>query len=171
VVLDRHAATNVLTATPQCPRRPSGDFANLTISRAGHCRFQQQHHVELDGARQPDSTIIAPLRSLTPGPAQCSGGVQHSPAFKRVPSSNLQGVLTNTGTILAPRSTSSTPRQPLPTRWKAPFIRALQRVLSFRMVLKRQLDTTSGSPLASAGFGAGVMPTINLGNRLIDFGF
>jgi len=166
---------NVLAASTSTPIGvPSGDFA-FVDDFTGHVTAASSSSITLSSTVRGNltATINSSTQVFDPqAPAQCSGGVATLACIQKGSIVSLQGVLTNTGTILATSldviDASTTPADEVEGTI---YPSTCNGTGSFGMVLSDSSITTSGSPLASAGFGAGVCLTISpTATALIDFG-
>jgi hypothetical protein len=159
---------NVLTATTTVPTGiPSGDFANVddftgrvmaTPTIAGGITLNSTVRGSLT------ATINTSTQVFDPQTTQCTstGGVATLACIKVGSIVSLQGVLTNTGTVLATSldviDSSGTPVDEVEGTI---YPSTCNGGSNFGMVLSDSSIATSGSPLASAGFGSGVCLTVS----------
>jgi hypothetical protein len=165
---------NVLTATTTVPIGvPSGDFDNVD-DFTGRVTAVSSSSISLT------STVRGSLSATVNGSTQvfdpqglCSTtGIATLPCIKVGSIVSLQGVLTNTGTVLATSldiiDFSSTPVDEVEGTI---YPSNCNGGANFGMILSDSSITTSGSPLASAGFGSGVCLTVSAAATFpVDFG-
>lgn len=164
---------NVLTATTTVPTGvPTGDFA-FVDDFTGRVTAVSSSSITLS------STVRGNLTATINGSTQffdtqqqCTGGVGNLNCIGVGSIVSLQGVLTDTGTVVATsldiidKATS-----PADEVEGTIYPSNCNGGANFGMILSDSSITTSGSPLASAGFGAGVCLTLNPSvTFLVDFG-
>jgi hypothetical protein len=167
--------TNVLTATSTVPIGiPSGDFANVD-DFTGRVTAISGTSITLNStvrgsltATINGSTVVFDPQS----PAQCSGGTATLACIQKGSIVSLQGVLTNTGTIVATSldviDASTTPSDEVEGTI---YPSTCNGVGSIGMILSDSSIITSGSPLASSTFGSGVCLTVgSTASFLVDLG-
>jgi hypothetical protein len=167
---------NVLTATTSIPTGiPSGDFANVddftgrvmaTPTLAGGITLNSTARGNLTATINSSTQVFDPQ-----SPGQCSGGATLA-CIKVGSIVSLQGVLTNTGAIVA-TSLDVIDSSPTPVDEVEGTIYPsnCNGGSNFGMILSDSSITTSGSPLASSPFGTGVCLTVSpTASFLVDFG-
>jgi Domain of unknown function (DUF4382) len=166
---------NVLTATTTVPTGvPTGDFA-FVDDFTGRVTTVSSSSITLSSTVRGSltATINGSTQVFDPqSPAQCSGGVATLACIQQGSIVSLQGVLTNTGAIVATSldviDASTTPADEVEGTI---YPSNCNGGPNFGMVLSDSSITTSGSPLASAGFGAGICLTLGTSATFpIDFG-
>jgi Domain of unknown function (DUF4382) len=165
---------SVLTATTTTPIGvPSGDFA-FVDDFTGRVTAVSSSSITLTSTVRGSltATITGTTQIFDPQvPAQCSGGVATLACIQKGAIVSLQGVLTNTGAIVATSldiiDASTTPADEVEGTI---YPSACNGTGSFGMILSDSSITTSGSPLASSPFGTGVCLTFTTPSFLIDFG-
>jgi hypothetical protein len=164
---------NVLTATTTVPTGvPSGDFANVD-DFTGRVTAVSTSSITLSSTVRGSltATINGSTQVFDPQ-QQCTGGVGNLSCIGVRSIVSLQGVLTNTGTVVA-TSLDIIDASPTPADEVEGTIypSTCNGGSNFGMILSDSSITTSGSPLASAGFGAGVCLTLGTSVTFpIDFG-
>lgn len=155
--------TNVLTATSTVPIGiPSGDFANVD-DFTGRVTAISSSSITLNStvrgsltATINGSTVVFDPQS----PPQCPGGTATLSCVQKGSIISLQGVLTNTGAIVATSldviDASTTPEDEVEGTI---YPSTCNGVGSIGMILSDSSIITSGSPLASSSFGTGVCLT------------
>jgi Domain of unknown function (DUF4382) len=166
--------SNVLTATTTVPTGvPSGNFANVD-DFTGHVMAVSSSSITLSSTVRGNltATINGSTAVFDPqSPAQCSGGPK-LPCIQVGSIVSLQGVLTNTGTVVATSldviDALATPADEVEGTI---YPSNCNGGSNFGMILSDSSITTSGSPLASAGFGSGVCLTVSpTAPFLVDLG-
>jgi uncharacterized protein DUF4382 len=167
---------NVLTATTTVPTGvPSGDFANVddftgrvmaTPTTAGGITLNSTARGSLT------ATINGSTQVFDPQGLCSTAGIATLSCIKVGSIVSLQGVLTNTGTVLATSldiiDFSSTPVDEVEGTI---YPSNCNGGANFGMIISDSSITTSGSPLASAGFGSGVCLTLGSAVTFpVDFG-
>jgi Domain of unknown function (DUF4382) len=166
---------NVLTAKTTVPTGvPSGDFA-FVDDFTGRVTAVSSSSITLSSTVR--GTLTATINSSTQVfdpqvPPQCSGGVATLACVQKGSIVSLQGVLTNTGAIVATSldviDASTTPADEVEGTI---YPSTCNGTGSIGMILSDSSIGTSGSPLASAGFGAGVCLTLGPAVTFpVDFG-
>jgi hypothetical protein len=165
---------NVLTATTTVPTGvPSGDFA-FVDDFTGRVIAVTSSSISLTSTVRGSltATINGSTQVFDPqSPAQCSGGA--TLACIQVGSIiSLQGVLTNTGVIVATSlDVIDSSKTPVDEVEGTIYPSNCNGGSNFGLIISDSSIVTSGSPLASAGFGSGVCLTVSpTATPLIDFG-
>ncbi|HTB95195.1 MAG TPA: DUF4382 domain-containing protein [Candidatus Sulfotelmatobacter sp.] len=164
---------NVLTATTTTPIGvPTGDFA-FVDDFTGHVTAISGSSISLSSTVR--GTLTATINGSTQvfdPQQQCSGGVGSLNCIGVGSIVSLQGVLTNTGTILATSlDVIDSSKTPVDEVEGTIYPSTCNGGSNFGMILSDSSITTGGSPLASAGFGSGVCLTISpTATPLVDFG-
>lgn len=167
--------TGVLTATTTVPTGvPSGDFA-FVDDFTGQVTTVSSSSITLSSTVRGSltATINGSTQFFDPqSPAQCSGGVATLACIQKGSIVSLQGVLTNTGTVVATSldviDASTAPADEVEGTI---YPSNCNGGSNFGMILSDSSITTGGSPLASAGFGSGVCLTVSpTATPLVDFG-
>jgi hypothetical protein len=154
---------NVLTATTTVPTGvPSGDFANVD-DFTGHVTAVSSSSITLSSTVR--GSLTATISSSTPvfdPQVQCSGGVGSLSCIGVGSIVSLQGVLTNTGAIVATSlDVIDKATSPADEVEGTIYPSSCNGGSNFGMILSDSSIATSGSPLASAGFGSGICLTLN----------
>jgi Domain of unknown function (DUF4382) len=166
--------SNVLTATTTVPTGvPSGNFANVD-DFTGHVMAVSSSSITLSSTVRGSltATINGSTAVFDPqSPAQCSGGPKLT-CIQVGSIVSLQGVLTNTGTVVATSldviDALATPADEVEGTI---YPSNCNGGSNFGMILSDSSITTSGSPLAGAGFGSGVCLTVSpTAPFLVDLG-
>jgi len=167
---------NVLTATTTVPTGvPSGDFANVD-DFTGRVTAVSTSSITLSSAVRGSltATINSTTQVFDPQTTQCTstGGVATLACIKVGSIVSLQAVLTNAGTVVATSldviDSSTTPADEVEGTI---YPSNCNGGANFGMVLSDSSITTSGSPLASSGFGTGVCLTVSsTASFLVDLG-
>ena len=166
---------NVLAVSTSTPVGvPSGDFANVD-DFTGRVTAVSTSSITLSSTAR--GSLTAAINSSTQffdpqSPPQCSGGVANLQCIQVGSIVSLQGVLTNTGSIVATSldviDSSKTPADEVEGTI---YPSNCNGGANFGMILSDSSITTSGSPLASAGFGTGVCLTVSpTATFPVDFG-
>jgi hypothetical protein len=166
---------NVLTATTTVPIGvPSGDFANVD-DFTGRVTAISSSSITLSSTVRGNLTATINGSTAVFDPqGQCSGAGSATLSCITVGSIvSVQGVLTNTGTVVATSldviDSSTTPADEVEGTI---YPSACNGGSNFGMIISDSSIVTSGSPLSSAGFGSGVCLTISpVATFPIDFGF
>jgi hypothetical protein len=165
---------NVLTATTTVPTGvPSGDFANVD-DFTGRVTAVSSSSISLTSTVRGSltATINGSTKIFDPQvPAQCSGGVATLACIQTGSIVSLQGVLTNTGAVVATSldviDSATTPADEV----EGTIYPSTCNVgTSIGMIISDSSINTTGSPLTSAGFGTGVCLTFTTPSFLVDFG-
>jgi hypothetical protein len=167
---------NVLTATTTVPTGvPSGDFA-FVDDFTGRVTAVSSSSITLSSTVRGSltATINSSTQVFDPQvPPQCSGGVATLACIQKGSIVSLQGVLTNTGAIVATSldviDASTTPADEVEGTIYPSTCNGVGNT-SIGMIISDSSIITSGSPLASAGFGTGVCLTFTTPSFLVDFG-
>jgi uncharacterized protein DUF4382 len=167
--------SGVLTATTAVPTGvPSGDFA-FVDDFTGRVTAVTSSSISLTStvrgsltATINGSTVVFDPQS----PAQCSGGTATLSCIQKGSIVSLQGVLTNTGAIVATSldviDASTTPADEVEGTI---YPSNCNGGSNFGLIISDSSIITSGSPLASAGFGSGVCLTVSPSATFpVDFG-
>jgi hypothetical protein len=154
---------NVLTAVTTVPTGvPSGNFANID-DFTGHVMAVSSSSITLSSTVR--GNLTATISSSTPvfdPQVQCSGGVGSLSCIGVGSIVSLQGVLTNTGTVVATSlDVIDKATSPADEVEGTIYPSNCNGGSNFGMILSDSSITTSGSPLASAGFGSGICLTLN----------
>jgi Domain of unknown function (DUF4382)/Domain of unknown function (DUF5666) len=166
--------SNVLTATTTVPTGiPSGDFANVD-DFTGRVTAVTSSSITLSSTVRGSltATINGSTQVFDPqSPAQCSGTATLA-CIKVGSIVSLQGVLTNTGAIVATSldviDSSTTPVDEVEGTI---YPSTCKGTGSIGMIISDSSIVTTSSPLASAGFGSGVCLTLGpTASFVIDFG-
>jgi Domain of unknown function (DUF4382) len=165
---------NVLTATTTVPTGvPSGDFANVD-DFTGRVTAVSSSSISLTSTVRGNlsATINGSTKVFDPQtPAQCSGGVATLSCIKVGSIVSLQAVLTNTGTVVATSlDVIDSATTPVDEVEGTIYPSTCNGTGSIGMIISDSSIITTGSPLASAGFGTGVCLTLTTSSFLIDFG-
>jgi hypothetical protein len=167
---------NVLTATTTVPVGvPSGDFANVD-DFTGRVTAVSNSSISLSSTVRGNlsATINASTQIFDPQTTQCTstGGVATLACIKVGSIISLQGVLTNTGTVVATSlDVIDSATSPVDEVEGSIYPSNCNGGANFGMILSDSSITTSGSPLASAGFGSGLCLTVSpTATFLVDFG-
>lgn len=164
---------NVMTATTTVPTGvPTGDFA-FVDDFTGRVTAVSSSSITLSSTVR--GSLIATINGTTQvfdPQQQCTGGVGNLNCIGVGSIVSLQGVLTNTGSIVATSldviDKSGTPADEVEGTI---YPSNCNGGSNFGMILSDSSITTSGSPLASAGFGAGVCLTLGTSVTFpVDFG-
>jgi len=168
---------NVLTATTTVPTGiPTGDFANVD-DFTGRVTAVSNSSITLNSTARGSLTaaINGSTQVFDPQATQCAstGGVATLACIKVDSIVSLQGVLTNTGSIVATSldviDSSATPVDEVEGTI---YPSTCNGGSNFGMILSDSSITTSGSPLASSSFGTGICLTVSpAATPAIDFGF
>jgi Domain of unknown function (DUF4382) len=165
---------NVLTATTTVPTGvPAGDFANVD-DFTGRVTAVSNTSIKLTSTVRGSltATINGSTQVFDPqSPAQCAGGPT-LPCIQVGSIVSLQGVLTNTGTIVATSldviDSLATPADEVEGTI---YPSNCNGGSNFGMIISDSSIITSGSPLASADFGSGVCLTVSpTATFPVDFG-
>jgi hypothetical protein len=165
---------NVLAVSTSTPIGvPSGDFANVD-DFTGRVTAVSTSSITLSSTARGSLTanINGSTKFFDPqSPAQCSGGASLS-CIQVGSIVSLQGALTNTGTIVATSlDVIDSLKAPADEVEGTIYPSNCNGGANFGMVLSDSSITTSGSPLASSGFGTGVCLTVSpTASFLVDFG-
>ena len=155
---------------------PSGDFA-FVDDFTGRVTAVSTSSISLTSTARGSltATINGSTQVFDPQvPAQCSGGVATLACIQKGSIVSLQGVLTNTGAIVATSldviDASPTPADEVEGTIYPSACNGTGNT-SIGMIISDSSISTSGSPLASAGFGTGVCLTFTTPSFLVDSGF
>ena len=166
--------SGVLTASTTVPTGiPSGDFANVD-DFTGRVTAVSTSSITLSSTVRGSltATINGSTQVFDPqSPAQCSGGA--TLACIQVGSIiSLQGVLTNTGVIVATSlDVIDSSKTPVDEVEGTIYPSNCNGGSNFGMILSDSSITTGGSPLASSSFGTGICLTISpTATSAVDFG-
>ena len=164
---------NVLTATTTVPIGvPSGDFA-FVDDFTGRVTAISSSSISLTSTVRGSltATINGSTQVFDPQ-QQCAGGVGNLNCIGVGSIVSLQGVLTNTGVIVATSlDVIDFSKTPVDEVEGTIYPSACNGGSNFGMILSDSSITTGGSPLASAGFGSGVCLTVSpTATPLVDFG-
>jgi hypothetical protein len=167
---------NVLTATTTVPTGvPSGDFANVD-DFTGRVTAVSSSSISLSSTVRGSltATINGSTQVFDPQTTQCTstGGIATLACVQVGSIVSLQGVLTNTGIIVA-TSLDVIDSSPTPVDEVEGTIYPsnCSSTGTIGMILSDSSITTSGSPLATAGFGSGVCLTVSPSATFpVDFG-
>jgi len=167
--------TGVLIATTTVPTGvPSGDFA-FVDDFTGRVTAVSSSSITLSSTVRGSltATINGSTQVFDPQ-QQCAGGVGNlnCTCIQKGSIVSLQGVLTNTGTVVATSldviDASTAPADEVEGTI---YPSNCNGGSNFGMILSDSSITTGGSPLASAGFGSGVCLTVSpTATPLVDFG-
>ena len=165
---------NVLAVNTSSPIGvPSGDFANVD-DFTGRVTAVSTSSITLSSTARGSltATINGSTQFFDPqSPAQCSGSASLS-CIQVGSIVSLQGVLTNTGSIVATSlDVIDSLKTPADEVEGTIYPSNCNGGANFGMVLSDSSITTGGSPLASAPFGTGVCLTVSpTASFLVDFG-
>ena len=164
---------NVLTATTTVPTGvPSGDFA-FVDDFTGRVTAVSSSSITLSSTVRGSltATINGSTQVFDPQ-QQCAGGVGNLNCIGVGSIVSLQGVLTNTGVIVATSlDVIDFSKTPVDEVEGTIYPSTCNGGSNFGMILSDSSITTGGSPLASAGFGSGVCLTVSpTATPLVDFG-
>jgi len=164
---------NVLTATTTVPTGvPSGDFA-FVDDFTGRVTAVSSSSITLSSTVRGSltATINGSTQVFDPQ-QQCAGGVGSLNCIGVGSIVSLQGVLTNTGVIVATSlDVIDFSKTPVDEVEGTIYPSTCNGGSNFGMILSDSSITTGGSPLASAGFGSGVCLTVSpTATPLVDFG-
>jgi uncharacterized protein DUF4382/uncharacterized protein DUF5666 len=167
---------NVLAARTSPPVGiPSGDFANID-DFTGRVTSVSSSSIKLSSTARGSltATINSSTEVFDPQGTQCAstGGVATLDCIKVGSIVSLQGVLTNTGVIVATSldviDSSATPVDEVEGTIYPSICNGGS---NFGMILSDSSITTSGSPLANSSFGTGICLTVSpTATSAIDFG-
>jgi hypothetical protein len=166
---------SVLTATTTTPIGvPTGDFA-FVDDFTGRVTTVSSSSITLTSTVRGSltATISGTTQIFDPQvPAQCSGGVATLACIQKGAIVSLQGVLTNTGAIVATSldviDASTTPADEVEGTI---YPSTCNGTGSIGMILSDSSIVSSSSAFSSAGFGSGICLTLSpTGSLLIDFG-
>ena len=166
--------SSVLAASTAAPIGvPSGDFANVD-DFTGRVTAVSSSSITLSSTARGSltATINGSTKFFDPqSPAQCSGGASLS-CIQVGSIVSLQGVLTNTGSIVATAlDVIDSSKTPVDEVEGTIYPSNCNGGANFGMVLSDSSIITGGSPLASAGFGTGICLTVSpTASFLVDFG-
>jgi len=165
--------TNVLTATTTVPTGvSSGDFANVD-DFTGRVTAVSSGSIKLTSTVR--GTLTASINSSTQvfdPQGQCSGGVGSLSCIGVGSIVSLQGVLTNTGTVVATSlDVIDSATSPADEVEGTIYPSNCNGGSNFGLIISDSSIITSGSPLATAGFGSGVCLTVSpTATFPVDFG-
>jgi hypothetical protein len=167
---------NVLAVNTSSPIGvPSGDFANVD-DFTGRVTAVSNSSITLSSTARGSlaATINGSTQVFDPQTTQCTstGGVATLACIKVGSIVSLQGVLTNTGAVVATSlDVIDSATSPVDEVEGTIYPSNCNGGANFGMVLSDSSITTGGSPLASSGFGTGVCLTISPSATFtVDFG-
>src|SRR5579859_4722363 len=167
---------NVLTATSAVPIGvPSGDFA-FVDDFTGRVTAVSSSSISLTSTVRGSltATINSSTQIFDPQSTQCTstGGVATLACIKPGSIVSMQGVLTNTGVVIATSlDVIDSATTPVDEVEGTIYPSNCNGGANFGMIISDSSIVTSGSPLATAGFGSGVCLTVSpTATFPVDFG-